>query len=64
MKLYYAVGSSSLTPHIVLFEAGLQFESIKVDEHSKAIEGGGNTSPTRCPPRSLLHLTAQSSVSN
>ena len=42
MKLYYAVGSSSLTPHIVLIEAGLQFEGIKVDEHSKVIEGGGD----------------------
>ena len=42
MKLYYAVGSSSLTPHIVLIEAGLQFEGIKVDEHSKDIEGGGD----------------------
>ena len=42
MKLYYAVGSSSLTPHIVLIEAGMQFEGIKVDEHSKVIEGGGD----------------------
>jgi glutathione S-transferase len=42
MKLYYAVGSSSLTPHIVLLEAGLQFEGIKVDEHTKVIEGGGD----------------------
>ena len=26
MKLYYATGSSSLFPHIVLHEAGLPFE--------------------------------------
>jgi len=42
MKLYYAVGSSSLTPHIVLLEAGLRFEGVKVDEDTKVIEGGGD----------------------
>ncbi len=42
MKLYYAVGSSSLTPHIVLLEAGLRFEGVNVDEDTKVIEGGGD----------------------
>jgi glutathione S-transferase len=42
MKLYYATGSSSLLPHIVLHEAGLPFEPIKIDEHTKEIAGGGN----------------------
>ena len=42
MKLFYSVGSCSLTPHIVLLEAELQFEAIKVDEYSKVIEGGGD----------------------
>src|ERR1700675_3446217 len=42
MNLYYAPGSSSLTPHIVLLEAGLPFKGIKVDEHTKFIEGGGD----------------------
>ena len=42
MKLYYATGSSSLFPHIVLHEAGLPFEPIKIDEHTKEISGGGN----------------------
>ena len=42
MKLYYLPGASSLFPHIVLAEAGLAFDVVKVDEHSKAIDGGGN----------------------
>ncbi len=42
MKLYYATGSSSLFPHIVLHESGLPFEPIKIDEHTKEIAGGGN----------------------
>jgi glutathione S-transferase len=42
MKLFYATGSSSLFPHIVLHEAGLPFEPIKIDEHTKEIAGGGN----------------------
>jgi glutathione S-transferase len=42
MKLFYAPGSSSLLPHIVLREAELPFEPIKIDEHTKAILGGGD----------------------
>jgi glutathione S-transferase len=42
MKLFYAPGSSSLLPHIVLREAGLPFTAIKIDEHTKIIEGGGD----------------------
>jgi glutathione S-transferase len=42
MKLFYASGSSSLLPHIVLLEAGLPFTAIKIDEHTKDIEGGGD----------------------
>lgn len=42
MKLFYAPGSSSLLPHIVLHEAELPFEPIKIDEHTKAISGGGD----------------------
>ncbi len=42
MKLFYAPGSSSLFPHIVLYEAGLPFTAIKIDEHTKKIEGGGD----------------------
>ncbi len=42
MKLYYAPGSSSLIPHIALREAELPFEPIKIDEHTKAISGGGD----------------------
>jgi glutathione S-transferase len=42
MKLFYAPGSSSLLPHIVLYEAGLPFTVVKIDEHTKVIEGGGD----------------------
>ena len=42
MKLFYAPGSSSLLPHIVLHEAELPFEPIRINEHTKAISGGGD----------------------
>ena len=42
MKLFYAPGSSSLLPHIVLCEAELPFEPVKINEHTKAISGGGD----------------------
>ncbi len=31
MKLYFSPGACSLAPHIVLYEAGLQFEIEQVD---------------------------------
>jgi glutathione S-transferase len=40
MKLFYAPGACSLSPHIVLNEAGLAFDKVKVDTKSKAMEGG------------------------
>ena len=42
MKLYYGPGACSLSPHIVLREAGLPFTAIKVDLRSKAMDGGGD----------------------
>jgi glutathione S-transferase len=42
MKLYYIPGASSLLPHIVLVEAGLLFEAIKVYGQTKMLEGGGD----------------------
>jgi glutathione S-transferase len=42
MQLFYAPGSSSLFPHIVLYEAGLPFAAVKIDEHTKMMEGGGD----------------------
>ena len=42
MKLYYAPGACSLSPHIVLREAGLPFTAVKVDLKTKAMEGGGD----------------------
>jgi glutathione S-transferase len=42
MKLYYMPGACSLSPHIVLNEAGLSFEKIKVDGKTKAMDGGGD----------------------
>jgi glutathione S-transferase len=40
MKLYYSPGACSLSPHIVLFEAGLNFTAEKVDLQSKKTETG------------------------
>ena len=45
MKLFYATGSSSLFPHIVLQETGLPFEAIKIDEHTKEWSALGMSNP-------------------
>ena len=57
MKLFYAPGSSSLLPHIVLYEAGLPFVAVRINEHSKVIEGGGdfrNVNPLGYVPALML----------
>src|SRR5436190_2978176 len=40
MKLYYATGACSLSPHIALRESGLDFELAKVDTKSKRMDDG------------------------
>lgn len=40
MKLYYAPGACSLSPHIVLREAGLPFDLVKVDMKTKKTDQG------------------------
>jgi glutathione S-transferase len=40
MKLYYSPGACSLSPHIALREAGLNFDLVKVDLDSKKTDSG------------------------
>jgi glutathione S-transferase len=42
MKLYYAPGACSLSPHIVLNEAGLAFDRVKTDTRTKIMDGGSD----------------------
>jgi glutathione S-transferase len=42
MKLFYAPGACSLSPHIALLEAGLKATLVKVDTKAHKTEGGGD----------------------
>ncbi|MBC8118493.1 MAG: glutathione transferase GstA [Burkholderiaceae bacterium] len=42
MKLYFSPGACSLSPHIVLREAGLAFTPVKVNLKEHQIDGGGD----------------------
>jgi len=42
MKLYFAPGACSLSPHIALLEAGLEFSTEKVDLRGKKTAGGAD----------------------
>jgi len=42
MKLYYAPGACSMNPHIMLREAGLKFDLVKVDLSSHKTEKGAD----------------------
>jgi glutathione S-transferase len=42
MKLYYAPGTCSLSPHIVAREAGFPIDLVKTDLKGKTVEGGGD----------------------
>lgn len=42
MKLYYAPGACSLSPHIVARELGLPVQLQKVNNKEKTVEGGGD----------------------
>jgi glutathione S-transferase len=45
MKLYYAPGACSLSPHIVMREAGLPVQLVSVDLSTKKTEEGGDFKP-------------------
>jgi glutathione S-transferase len=42
MKLYYFAGACSLSPHIVLLEAGLPYTLVKIDSKTKKTESGAD----------------------
>lgn len=42
MKLYFSPGACSLSPHIVLLEAGLPFETEQVNLRDKRTAGGAD----------------------
>ena len=42
MKLFFSPGACSLSPRIALLEAGLPFETQKVDTKTKQLDGGGD----------------------
>ncbi|TQF12095.1 glutathione transferase GstA [Myxococcus llanfairpwllgwyngyllgogerychwyrndrobwllllantysiliogogogochensis] len=42
MKLYFAPGACSLSPHIVAHEAGLELQLEKVDTQTKVLQSGGD----------------------
>jgi len=42
MKLYYAPGACSLSPHIALRESGQAFDLVKVDTKTHKFDGGGD----------------------
>jgi glutathione S-transferase len=42
MKLYFAPGVCSLSPHIVFKETGVPFQAVKTDIRTKTFEGGGD----------------------
>ncbi|HEX4892008.1 MAG TPA: glutathione transferase GstA [Hyphomicrobiaceae bacterium] len=46
MKLYFAPGVCSLSPHIVLEEAGVAHELVKTDIRAKTTKGGGDFTKT------------------
>src|SRR5438874_13136747 len=42
MKLYFSPGACSLSPHIALLEAGLEFKLERVDLRAKQLESGAD----------------------
>jgi glutathione S-transferase len=52
MKLFYAPGACSLSPHIVLREVGLEFDLCKADLTTRRLDDGGDF--TRLNPKGYV----------
>ncbi|HEX5999132.1 MAG TPA: glutathione transferase GstA [Hyphomicrobiaceae bacterium] len=56
MQLYYAPGVCSLSPHIVLEEAGLKYDAVKTDTKTKNLADGGDGAYFKVNPLGYVPL--------
>jgi glutathione S-transferase len=53
MKLYFAPGACSLSPHIVMREAGMKFDLEQVNNQEKKTKSGVDYGPLTARAKSL-----------